>query len=40
MSRDTVSLKNKTANNYTIQTYKEMLCVFNVLKPTLMIHTD
>lgn len=33
-SRDIVSLKNKTANNYTIQTYREMLCVFNVLKPS------
>jgi len=33
-SRDIVSLKNKTAKNYTIQTYGEMLCVFNVLKPS------
>jgi hypothetical protein len=33
-SRDIVLLKNKTAKNYTIQTYGEMLCVFKVLKPS------
>jgi hypothetical protein len=33
-SRDIVLLKNKAAKNYTIQTYREMLCVFNVMKPS------